>query len=159
MRNAIISVLLGIGFTSATCAADRSAAEESVWQMELTYWRDVQAGDVDHYLTLWNDRFVGWPCFAWEPSDKSGIGEWVRDIRDNHLKFTYELRPLAVRLFDEDVAVVQYAAEYVIHYDDGTKSGAGVWRKFTHTWLKTDGRWQIITGMCAAQEPVKAPRG
>jgi hypothetical protein len=29
---------------------------------------------------------------------------------------------------------------------------------FTHTWKKTDGHWQIITGMCAAREPLKAPR-
>ncbi len=66
-------------------------------------------------------------------------------------------KPLAVRVFD-DVAIVQYAAMYVTEYGDGTRSGAGLWRKFTHTWKKTDGRWQIITGMCAAQEPVKAPR-
>jgi hypothetical protein len=43
-------------------------------------------------------------------------------------------------------------------YGDGTRSGAGLWRKFTHTWMKTADRWQIIGGMCAAQEPVKAPR-
>jgi ketosteroid isomerase-like protein len=57
-----------------------------------------------------------------------------------------------------DVAIVQYAAVYATQYADGTTSGAGLWRKFTHTWKNTDGRWQIITGMCAAQEPVKAPR-
>lgn len=58
-----------------------------------------------------------------------------------------------------DVATALYAAEYVTDYGDGTKSGAGIWRKFTHTWIKRDGRWQIITGMCAAQEPIKTPRG
>jgi hypothetical protein len=131
--------------------------EQGVWQMEETYWHDVQTGDVDAYLTLWNEKFVGWPCFASEPSDKSKIADWVRDIRDQHLKFTYQLKPKAVRVFG-DVAVVQYAAEYVTEYGDGTRSGAGVWRKFTHTWMKTDGRWQIITGMCAAQEPLKTPR-
>ena len=45
--------------------------------MEEIYWHDVQAGDVEHYLTLWHDAFVGWPCFASEPSDKSNIGGWV----------------------------------------------------------------------------------
>jgi len=117
----------------------------------------VQAGDVENYVTLWHDRFVGWPCFSAEPSDKSHIGSWVQEIRDGHLKFTYELKPLAVRVFD-DVAIVQYAAVYVTQYPDGTASGAGIWRKFTHTWKKTGGRWQIITGMCAAQEPLQTPR-
>ena len=37
-------------------------------------------------------------------------------------------------------------------------SGSGIWRKFTHTWMKTGDEWQIIGGMCAAQEPLKTPR-
>lgn len=157
MRHALCALLIGIGLTTAAAAADLTPAEQAVWQMEEIYWKNVQAGDVDAYLTLWHEDFVGWPCFSWEPSDKSKIGGWVREIRDSHLKLTYQLKPLAVRVFG-DVAVVQYAAEYVTQYGDGTRSGAGLWRKFTHTWKKTDGRWQIITGMCAAQEPLKTPR-
>ena len=157
MRHSIVALLLGIGLASGSAAAEFTSDEQAVWKMEEVYWRDVQAGDVEHYLTLWHENFVGWPCFAAEPSDKSNIGGWVKDVRDQHLKFTYQLQPKAVRVFG-DVAVVQYAAEYVTEYGDGTKSGAGIWRKFTHTWKKTDGRWQIITGMCAAQEPVKTPR-
>jgi ketosteroid isomerase-like protein len=101
---------------------------------------------------------VGWPCFAWEPSDKASIGGWVRDIRDNNWKLTYTLKPYAVRVTG-DLATALYAAEYVTDYGDGTSSGAGIWRKFTHTWIKREGRWLIITGMCAAQEPIKTPRG
>ena len=157
MRHVICALLVGLGFASAASATEFTPEEQAVWQMEEVYWRDVKAGDVEHYLTLWHPDFVGWPCFAAEPSDKSKIGDWVREIRDNHLKFTYQLQPKAVRVFGT-VGVVQYAAEYVTEYGDGTRSGAGVWRKFTHTWLKTDGQWQIITGMCAAQEPLKTPR-
>jgi ketosteroid isomerase-like protein len=157
MHHPVLALLIGIGLSSAVSAVDLTAEEQAVWRMEEIYWHDVQAGDVEHYLTLWHENFVGWPCFASEPSDKSTIGGWVKDIRDQHLKFTYQLQPKAVRVFG-DVAVVQYAAEYVTEYSDGTKSGAGIWRKFTHTWKKTDGQWQIITGMCAAQEPVKTPR-
>jgi hypothetical protein len=54
---------------------------------------------------------------------------------------------------------VHYAAEFAYDYGDGTKSGVGLWRKFTHTWMKVGETWQIIGGMCAAQEPVEAPRG
>jgi ketosteroid isomerase-like protein len=157
MRHALFALLIGASLSMAAVAADFSADEQAVWQMEEVYWKYVQAGDVEHYVTLWHDRFVGWPCFAAEPSDKSRIGDWVREIRDGRLHFTYELKPLAVRVFD-DVAIVQYAATYTTRYPDGTSSGAGIWRKFTHTWKKTDGDWQIITGMCAAQEPLKTPR-
>jgi hypothetical protein len=57
-----------------------------------------------------------------------------------------------------DVVVVHYAAEYVYAYGNGSSSGNGLWRKFVHAWKKSGDRWQIITGMCAAQEPVNAPR-
>lgn len=151
----MLIALAGLAFPAT--AAEPTVAELAVWQLEEDYWRYVQAGDVESYVKLWHDDFVGWPCFSKSPSDKAGIGNWVRDIRDNRWKFTYSLRPLAARTFG-DVVVVHYAAEYVYDYGDGTRSGAGLWRKFTHTWKKTGNRWQIITGMCAAQEPVLVPR-
>jgi hypothetical protein len=118
----------------------------------------VSIGDVESYVKLWHDDFVGWPCFEWNPARKNDFGKWVRDIRDNRWKLTFQLKPLEIQEFGDDTVVVNYAAEYVYDYGDGTHSGAGLWRKFTHTWMKTHGRWQIIGGMCAAQEPVPAPR-
>ena len=87
-------------------------------------------------LTTWEDWIVAIPAR-------------ILKAREQAAK---QLEPKAVRVFG-NVGVVQYAAMYVTEYGDGTRSGAGIWRKFTHTWLKTDGQWQIITGMCAAQKP------
>jgi ketosteroid isomerase-like protein len=150
-------LMVSVGIASSATAAEPGEAEAAVWKLEEDYWRYVQAGDVDSYVQLWHEDFVGWPCFSKTPSDKSGIDNWVREIRDNRWKFSYTLRPLAARTIG-DVVVVHYAAEYVYDYGDGTSSGAGLWRKFTHTWMKAGDRWQIVTGMCAAQEPVVAPR-
>ncbi|MGE0031090.1 MAG: nuclear transport factor 2 family protein [Steroidobacteraceae bacterium] len=157
MRNELFVLIVSAAVTFPATAAEPTEAERAVWQLEEDYWRYVRAGDVETYVQLWHEDFVGWPCHSKTPSDKSGIGTWVREIRDNHWKLDYTLRPLEARTFG-DVVVVHYAAEYVYDYGDGTRSGAGLWRKFTHTWKKSDGRWQIITGMCAAQEPVVAPR-
>jgi ketosteroid isomerase-like protein len=153
-----IAVVAGILLAPPTVALDMGPDETAVWQLEEDYWRFVSAGDIEAYVKLWHDDFVGWPCFEWSPARKGDIGKWVRDIRDNHWKLTYQLKPLEIQEFGGDTVVVHYAAEYVYDYGDGTRSGAGIWRKFTHTWMKTEGRWQIIGGMCAAQEPVKAPR-
>ena len=157
MRNELFVLIVSAAVTLSATAAEPTEAERAVWQLEEDYWRYVRTGDVETYVQLWHEDFVGWPCHSKTPSDKSGIGTWVREIRDNRWKLDYTLRPLEARTFG-DVVVVHYAAEYVYDYGDGTRSGAGLWRKFTHTWKKTDGRWQIITGMCAAQEPVVAPR-
>jgi uncharacterized protein (TIGR02246 family) len=157
MRTELFVLIVSAAVTYPASAAEPTESERAVWQLEEDYWRYVQAGDVETYVQLWHEDFVGWPCHSKIPSDKSGIGTWVREIRDNHWKLDYTLRPMAARTFG-DVVVVHYAAEYVYNYGDGTSSGAGLWRKFTHTWKKTDGRWQIITGMCAAEAPVVAPR-
>ena len=157
MRIMLWMAMAGVCLAFSASAAEQTDAERAVWKLEEAYWRYVKAGDVEAYVALWHDDFVGWPCFSWTPTDKAGVGNWVREIRDNHWTLTYTLRPLASRTFG-DVAVVHYAAEYVYDYGDGTRSGAGLWRKFTHTWKKVGDRWQIITGMCAAQEPAPTPR-
>lgn len=154
-----ITLVASLFFSMPLAAADWNADEKAVWQLEEDYWRYVSAGDVDSYVKLWHDDFVGWPCFEWKPARKGDIGNWVRDIRDNKWKLTYQLKPLEMQEFDGHTIIVHYAAEYAYDHGDGTRSGVGLWRKFTHTWMRVGNSWQIIGGMCAAQEPVKAPRG
>jgi ketosteroid isomerase-like protein len=158
MRGPMAIILIGVWLAPVLYAEERTSAERAVWQLEEDYWRYVSAGDVEAYVKLWHDDFVGWPCFEWKPTGKRDIGNWVRDIRDKGWKLTYNLKPMAIQEFGDDTVVVHYAAEYVYDYGDGTRSGVDLWRKFTHTWMKTGDRWQIIGGMCAAQEPVKAKR-
>ncbi len=153
---ALVAILC---FSLSVAAEDQSPSEKAVWQLEEDYWRYVSTGDLDSYVKLWHDDFVGWPCAEWEPARKGGVGKWLRDIRDNKWKLTYQLKPIGIQEFGGDTVMVHYAAEYVYDYGDGTRSGVGVWRKFTHTWMRTGDAWQIIGGMCAAQEPVKVPRG
>jgi hypothetical protein len=57
--------------------------------------------------------------------------DWVRWIRDQHIHFSYELQR-------EGATTVE---------------GEGTTKKFTHTWLKTNGTWRIIGGMCGADAP------
>jgi len=128
------------------------AQEDVVWEMEEAYWRYVKAGEVDKYISLWHEDFVGWPCSTLQPSRKANIGGWVREIRDKGIKVTYELRREAVQYFGE-VAVVHYATPLVYEYPDGRITGEGELLKFTHTWMKVKGQWQIIGGMCAVLKP------
>lgn len=123
-----------------------------MWSMEEKYWQYVQAGDVDQYLTLWHDKFVGWPCSAAHPSRKSNIGDWVKAIRNEGVQVTYELRREAMQAFG-DVAVVHYSTPLVRRWPDGRVTGDGRLLKFTHTWRKSGDKRRIIAGMCALAEP------
>lgn len=124
-----------------------SANVAQVWQREADYWRYVAAGDVDSYVALWDDRFIGWPCDQPHPLRKAGISDWVRKIRDEHIKVDANLVHEGAQDFG-DVVVVHYSFTRVDTYPDGRVEGRGDVRKITHTWMKVDADWLIIGGMC-----------
>lgn len=147
-----LSMVLGYAQSPAPPRSAHSPAAAQVWALEDAYWRYVQAGDVDRYLTLWHDKFIGWPCGSDHPSGKSNIGNWVKRIRDEKVRYRYAVtQEGTVEL--GDVIVVYYQTPMVSVYPDGRVegqvNGRDEPRKITHTWSRTTGGWKIIGGMCA----------
>jgi ketosteroid isomerase-like protein len=151
LSSVVRSVIMLIVAT-ALVASVTAAEKDDVWKMEEAYWRYVKAGEVDAYTSLWHEDFVGWPCSTLQPSRKANIGDWVREIRDKGIKVTCELHREAVQYFG-DVAVVHYSTPLVYEYPDGKITGEGELLKFTHTWMKVNGQWLIIGGMCGVLKP------
>jgi ketosteroid isomerase-like protein len=135
---------MGLNIPPPIWANDASVA--AVWSLEDDYWRFVKAGDLETYLTLWHQDFIGWPCYTDRPVGKSGVGGWVKDVRDKRITFTAELKREAAQGFG-NVVVVHYRSTTVSSYPDGRVEGQEA--KITHTWLKVGSTWQIIGGMCA----------
>ena len=144
---ALVSTVIPLIHTPVTA----QGLEEEVWQMEESYWETVQARDFEGYLRLWHDDFVGWQCEEPRPGGVEGIGDWVRDLRDDNVEVTYELKREAVQPFGS-TAVVHYAVRWAFKYPDGRVVGNEMWRKVFHTWINVDGRWLIVGGMCADLE-------
>ena len=153
LHHTVIALLLSFSTASSSRAQEPtvevvvSPSVEAVWALEEQYWRFVRAGDVDGYRTLWDDGFRGWPCWAPEPATKASIGDWVRDIRDQKVKFTFALTREGAGDFG-DIVVVFYQTPMLYEYPDGRVENRGRVFKFTHTWRKTGTTWQIIGGMC-----------
>ena len=124
-----------------------SKSVQQVWQREAEYWRHVKAGDVDAYVSLWHDKFIGWPCGQQHPKRKASIGDWVREVRDKHISVATDLTQEGAEDFG-DVVVVHYRFTRVDTYPDGKVEGAGKQSKITHTWMKQGDSWLIIGGMC-----------
>lgn len=147
---AVLALALASG-PAPSASADTPVAESAsiaqVWQREADYWRYVAAGDVDSYVALWDDRFIGWPCDQPHPLRKTGIGDWVRKVRDQHIRVDAELTREGAQDFG-DVVVVHYSFTRVDTYPDGRVEGRGDVRKITHTWMKVGADWLIIGGMC-----------
>jgi len=126
-----------------------SASVNQVWRREDEYWRFAKAGDVGAYLSLWHDKFIGWPCDEAHPKRKAALGEWVREVREKHIRMTYDLNHEGAEDFG-DVVVVHYRVSGVDTYPDGHTEGEGEESKITHTWMRTGDTWLIIGGMCGS---------
>ena len=149
---AVLLATITLGMLGARFAPHTSDVDE-VWAMEDTYWRYVKAGDVEKYRTLWNDGFRGWPCHTEHTATKSTITEWVQEIRDGKITFDYKLTREGASNVGGAV-VVYYQTPMIWRYADGRVDGRNdLPRKLTHTWLKVNGNWQIIGGMCGADAP------
>lgn len=153
-----VALALAMGVTlcawEAPARAD-SARVAAVWTREDEYWRDVRTGDAEHYETLWHEQFIGWPCGQDHPLRKTGIGDWVRKVRDQHIAVAVELTREGAQEFG-DTVVVHYSFTRVDTYPDAHVEGRGERRKITHTWMKVGDDWRIIGGMCGELAPKPA---
>lgn len=128
--------------------------EQVVWQKEVDYWEFRVSGKIDEYMALWHRAFVGWPG----SSLTVGGPEVPRKMVEAELRSTRPgshkvvLEPLSVRLFG-DTAVVFYRV-FATRVD---LAGRKIERylRVTHTWMRTDGKWQIISGMSGAESEKK----
>lgn len=147
-------LLLGLsarGVQSATepvaSSPPDSESVSQVWGREADYWRFVKEGDVESYVSLWHDRFIGWPCGQDHPKRKASIGDWVREVRDNHVQVDSNFTREGAEDFG-NVVVVHYRFTRVDTYPNGKVEGKGKESKITHTWMKVGDSWLIIGGMC-----------
>jgi len=146
----VLSLFLVGGVLVSTPAKPASSDNQSikeVWALEDDYWRYVKAGDVESYVTLWHEKFIGWPCGKDHPARKEAIGDWVREVRDERIAVTSSLTREGAEDFGP-VVVVHYRFTKVDTYPDGRIEGRGREEKITHTWMKVGSTWQIIGGMC-----------
>ena len=139
--------------TTAVFAQDSAKDEAQIWNLEKAYWDYVKANDLQRYRALWHDDLVGWPFVSAAPVRKDQITDWITSNTSKGLKLqSYSIAQLAIRVTG-DIAIDHYRLKV-----NWTKADTGeVVRtdamRITHTWIRSDGTWQIIGGMSA---PVNA---
>lgn len=143
------SLVAGAGLADGQLSSPSNPSEaiSQVWGREDDYWRFVRAGDVESYVALWHDKFIGWPCGQEHPKRKESIGDWVREVRDKRIKVTSDLTREGAEDFGT-IVVVHYRFTRVDTFPDGHVEGEGKVSKITHTWMKVGETWVIIGGMC-----------
>ena len=121
--------------------------QNEVWQMEERYWKYVKEKDLQAYLTLWDEKFIGYPSNN-IIGNKAHITDWLIDLyKDKTGVFSYELNRKIENVFD-DIVIVLYdvTQQWTNEKNEVVKKRT---YKITHTWKKSDNGWLIIGGMGA----------
>ena len=117
-----------------------SPQQTEIWNQELNYFQYLQARDFKKYMSLWDDRFVGWPGYLEHPVGKRDIEQEVaEEFRAQQMTMIAVPKPESV-VASGDVGVTYY----VLIQTDGSSQFR---YRVSHTWLKGPSGWHIIGGM------------
>ena len=131
-----------------TFAQDSAKDEAQVWNLEKAYWEYVKANDLEKYRALWHENFVGWPFVSPSPVRKDHITDWITANTSKGVKLqSYSIEELAIRVTG-DIAINHYRIKSV--WAEARPSARQTQAlRITHTWIRTQGTWQILGGMSA----------
>jgi ketosteroid isomerase-like protein len=145
LLGAMLSVLSGVSLAQE---GDWTAEQKEVWGREETYWNYVQAHNMEGFLSLWDEAFLGWPSYEKSPVGKEKIGRNPAAFTQRVI-LSYSFEQKAVQTFG--AAATTYLQVRVREKAEGKDSEST--RRFTHTWRKKDGQWRIIGGMSCIVKP------
>lgn len=144
-------ILIAVAFALCTLpmVAQQSSDEKAVWKLESSYWQYVKAEDLTSYRALWHPNFVGWPSVSVAPVRKDHITDWITSntSRGRHLA-GYSLKPADTQTTGQ-LIVVYYWVTFAWLDLSGAREPHTL--RVTHTWIKTDKGWQIISGMSSPE--------
>ncbi len=147
----LVTVIVALTLNQFARAADQTSPaqtskdEETLWNLERSYWRFVEANDLSAYSNLWHKDFLGWPSVSAAPVRKDHITDWITNQTSKGLVFKDgEFKPAAIQVTGE-VAFVCYWI--TLRWLDKDQKGEPGTFRITHAWVKTGSDWQIIGGM------------
>jgi len=127
--------------------AQQSENEKAVWKLETNYWEDVKTLDLENYETLWHDNVIGWPYVNSQPARKDHIADWITRYTDKGLRLQwFSINQVDSQSTDNLVVTHFWLTARWVNKDG---HGEPATQRITHTWIKSDKGWQIISGMSA----------
>jgi hypothetical protein len=149
MRLIAVSIIIGFGFHCILGAPKQKHIdlEKQIWQLEKSYWEYWIKGDIEDYLSLLHEDFIGWPSSNEKPSDKNAAREFVQNYLAQTKPFAFEIKPAAIRIIT-NVSIVHY----ILIWKDKEGNQIGDSYRITHTWIEQEGNWKVIAGMSSRRD-------
>ena len=123
---------------------EMSAEQKEVWKMEEAYWEFFKQGDLKGHMALWHKDAQMWSFRGLAPITK-GANETY--FNDGKFKInSYKLGWPTINIFG-NVAIIFYRVTH-----EGFEDFPPLSMRVIHTWMKQDGKWQLIGGMAAESQ-------
>jgi ketosteroid isomerase-like protein len=145
MKNLLsaITILFVVMLLSGNIFAQQwSAEQQDVWAGVQKYWDVSAKGDVQRFLSYFDDSYVGWSNQSLVPQSKSNTSKWIENDMKNTTTILYTITPLTIWV-KGDFAYVHYSYAQLTRSknSDKTTSSSGIW---TDILMKKDGKWVLI---------------
>ena len=138
---AISCIFLFLFITNLTSAQQWTDEQKEVWAAVKAY-NDLGAkGDVNGFLSYFDDSYCGWNYMSDAPEGKDAITTEINYWFPNFKALYYTLTPAKIWV-NGDFAFVHY---YYTQYTED-KSGKKEWEKgrWTDILMKKNGKWLIV---------------
>lgn len=122
--------------------------EKEIWALEEAYISYFIAANHKAILSMYHDRFLGWPDEEKQPSDKKDARRYLEERYPKPVSWTYKIDRKGITIL-ENIAISHYLLSFTGKDKNGNEQ-TGVSR-LTHTWLKTGKQWKILGGMSNKQ--------
>ncbi len=145
MKNLIstITILFVVVLLSGnTFAQQWSAEQQDVWAGVQKYWDVSAKGDVQGFLSYFDDSYMGWSNQSRIPQSKTNTSKWIENDMNNNSTVVSTITPLTIWV-KGDFAYVHYTyAEITQDKKTGEKkTSSGTW---TDILMKKNGKWVMI---------------
>lgn len=142
----VSSVLICL-FSIAAHATEKSALElatEIIWEKELAIYKARESGDLEVYISLSSEQYMGWPPGWPEPSnlDKLRAGaKGMKGMDKERLTMTFKKLALSA---DGNTAIIYYSTHRT---SDPTGKVVDQHFDVSHVWVKEGAEWKLMGSM------------
>jgi ketosteroid isomerase-like protein len=119
-----------------------SDAQKEVWAGVQKYWDVAAKGDVQGFLSYFDDSYMGWSNQSRVPQSKANTSKWIENDMKDNTTVVSTITPLTIWV-KGDFAYVHYTyGEVTQDKKSGEKkTSGGTW---TDILMKKDGKWVMI---------------
>ncbi|MBF0531524.1 MAG: nuclear transport factor 2 family protein [Candidatus Omnitrophica bacterium] len=118
-----------------------TAQQKEIWAVIEDHWQCLVEGKTEQFIQYIHPDFVGFGHESPYPVDFGWLKDWVGFWSKSTKFLTHGVRPIHIVIHD-NIAIVQYCLFTIVKHDVSAPTSSI--RRYTMTWKKTNGKWQVI---------------